>query len=98
VYYAYSPIRPIFCCKFTNKCENKNKNKMFCHLFLVFLGKFFKFKNYNYNHIFTSIFFGGLEGRGPLGRKRGSGLSIFLHDVMHPNKLQGLVLHGNATF
>ncbi len=34
VYYAYSPIRPIFCCKITNKCENKNKNQIFCHIFL----------------------------------------------------------------
>jgi hypothetical protein len=47
---------------------------------------------------FSLGFFFWRGGEGGLGRKGGSGFSIFLDDVIHPIKLQGLVLQGNTTF
>jgi hypothetical protein len=94
VYYAYSPISPSFVAKLQTNVKIKIKIKNSVIYSFFFLDKFFKFKNenYNYNHIFTWIFGGGE------GRKGDSGLSIFLHVVIHPIKLQGLVLQGNTTF
>jgi hypothetical protein len=81
---------PSFVPKLQTNVKIKKKNQVFCHIFLVFLDKFFKFKNENgnYNHIFTWIFFGG-AGAPPPG---GSGLSIFLHNVIHPIKLSTIKL------